>query len=299
MNTNNNSLNNNFNINQIVENNFIKGRFSDLKNKSVSEILGKELFIIKKEDFNLNKILNDPMSMSQNNILNRQTIIMMEKSLKIISSKDEVGKLIKDNVEFVLVNKEFFDKKQIKQAEYNGKEVIFFESDNKQYLIFPKDNINILEIGNSKTPENLPDNKTNKVSEGNMNIGKFIETKEIILKKLILLYAFEKHFIQLINSPIKDEYDINEYYLINKNWINCYKTSFLYHQFIPLIDSMQLSFSYKGYCINIDEIFSQILMNNNNNNVFLNYFNNIETFYNNNSLNFCKEDNFQMCSTKK
>jgi len=274
----------------MAENKFIEVRFSDFQSKKVSGILGKELFIIKKEDFNLNKIFNDQIS--QINELNRQTLKMMGNSLKIISSKEEVEKLIRDKTEFILVNKEYIEKKQSNQAEYNDKKVIFFESDNKKYLIFPKDNNNILEIATSKTPENLQDNKTNKGPEGNINIGKFNETKEVILKKLILLHAFEKHFIQLINSPIKDEYDINEYYLINKNWINCYKSTFLYQQFTPLIDSMQLTCSYKGYCTNIDEIFNQLLMNNNNNNIFLNYLNNVEAFYNNNSVNFCKEDNF-------
>jgi hypothetical protein len=166
------------------------------------------------------------------------------------------------------------------------------ESENKKYLIFHKNNNNILEISNSKTPENLQDNKPNKVSKGNINIENYYESKEMILKKLIILYAFEKHFIQLINSPIKDEYDINEYYLINIKWINFYKSSFLYQQFIPLIDNMKLTFSYKGYYINIEEIFNQIINNNKNNNIFLNYLNNIENCYNNNYLNFCNEDNF-------
>ena len=217
MNANSNSLNNNSNINQMAENKFIEVRFSDFQSKKVSGILGKELFIIKKEDFNLNKIFNDQIS--QINELNRQTLKMMGNSLKIISSKEEVEKLIRDKTEFILVNKEYIEKKQSNQAEYNDKKVIFFESDNKKYLIFPKDNNNILEIATSKTPENLQDNKTNKGPEGNINIGKFNETKEVILKKLILLHAFEKHFIQLINSPIKDEYDINEYYLTLINLI--------------------------------------------------------------------------------
>ena len=288
MNNNGNPLNNNSNMNQMGENKdkFINVRFADFQNKSVSGISGKELFIIKKEN-NSNNIFNN-----QINLLNTKTLKIIAKSFNIISSTEEVQKLINNNTEFSLVNKEYLEDMKSNQEEYIGKEVIFFESNNKKYLIFPKDNAKILEITNSKAQNNSQDNNPNKVPQNNINIEKFNETKEMILKKLILLYAFEKHFIQLINSPIKDEYDINEYYLINKNWINCYKSSLLYHQFIPLLDSMQLTLSYKGYCIKIDEIFNQILMNNNNNNVFLNYFNSIETFYNNNSLNFCKEDNF-------
>ena len=288
MNNNGNLLNNNSNMNQMGDNKdkIIKIRLADFQSKKVSGILGKELFIIKIEN-NSNNIFN-----SQLNLLNGQTLKIIEKSFKIISSIEEVQKLINDNTELFLVNKEYLENTKSNQADYIGKEVIFFESNNKKYLIFPKDNVKILEIDNSKTPNNLQDSNSNKVLQSNKNIEKINETKEMILKKLILLHAFEKHFIQLINSPIKDEYDINEYYLINKNWINCYKSTFLYQQFTPLIDSMQLTCSYKGYCTNIDEIFNQLLMNNNNNNIFLNYLNNVEAFYNNNSVNFCKEDNF-------
>ena len=288
MNNNGNLLNNNSNMNQMSDNKdkIINIKFADFQNKSVSEILGKELFIIKKEN-NTNNILNNQLS-----LLNNKTLKIIEKSLKIISSAEEVQKLINDNSEFFLVNKEYLENMKSNQEEYIGKEVIFFESNNKKYLIFPKDNAKILEIDNSKTPNNLQDNNPNKVLQSNMNIEKINETKDIILKKLILLHAFEKHFMKLINSPIKDEYDINEYYLINKNWINYYKSTFLYQQIIQLIDSMQLTISYKGYCTNIDEIFNQLIMNNNNNKIFLNYFNNIENSYNNNSVKFCKEDNF-------
>ena len=58
-----------------------------------------------------------------------------------------------------------------------------------------------------------------------MNVEEDIKEdyRKEVLKYLILLCAFEKNFVQLIEPHIKEEYDFNEYYLINKNWMNNYK----------------------------------------------------------------------------
>ena len=57
----------------------------------------------------------------------------------------------------------------------------------------------------------------------------------MIFKNLILLYAFEKNFKELMKIHIKDEYDINEYYLINRNWINMYKNNYNFENLFFLL----------------------------------------------------------------
>ena len=76
------------------------------------------------------------------------------------------------------------------------KNINFFELKEKRYIFFEENNI--LEI-----------TKSEKISVD--------EKRENILKNLILIYAYEKNYDKLFISSIEDEYDINEYYLINKN----------------------------------------------------------------------------------
>ena len=301
------SLNNNVdnsNINKMDENKdkIIKFKSSDFLNISLTKKLSKKVFIVTRKDYEFfiqfKEVYN---SDNDNDLFNSETQIGFNKQIKPISSIEEVEKLIKDKTEFFLLNKEYLKEINNIQGENKVEEVIFFESPNKKYLIFPKakDNNNVIEISNENiynlTQEHLLDInfiKDNK-SSNNINIdnqNKDPEAIKIILKSSILLYAFEKYFMKLINSPIKDEYNINKYYLINKNWIKYYKT-YTYHQnLIKILDDMKLTFSYKGYYINLDEILEKIISNNNNNILF--YLNNIENSQEY-MINFLSnEDNF-------
>jgi len=296
-----NTLNNNTEnsiTNNIDENKdkIIEFKSSDFQDKNLTKNFAKEVFILTKKDYEISKIFKGKHNIDNNNDWpNGQTQMGFIQKIKIISSIEEVENLIKNNNEFFLLNKEHFKEMNNIQEINKGESAIFFESDNKKYLIFPKEKgkNNVLEISNGNI-YNLEDisninefnNYTNNKNKDNQN--KFPETKEMILKKIILLYAFEKHFIQILNSPIEDEYDINEYYLINKNWIKNYKNYIYYQMIIKILDEMNLTFSYKGYCINLDEILNKII----NNNKISSYINNIETFHNNFNDYLSKEDNF-------
>ena len=306
-----NVLNNgldNFDLNKIEENKdkIIEYKKSDFQNKNLTKKFAKEVFIIKKEDFDF-LMQFEGMFKDDNNdnkSLNSPTLAGFNNEIKIISSIEDVEKLIQNNIEFLFLNKEFFQDKSNIQGVNTGEGVIFFESENRKYLIFPKekDKNNVLEISNRNIYSLIQQHLDNIsfINQGNnpsnniniVNLNKAHETKEmIILKKLILLYAFEKHLIQLINSPIKDEYDINEYYLINKDWINDYKTKFNYQKITKILDDMKLTYSYKGYCINLDEILDKIKSNKNNYNILFN-LNNIETSHNNMINILSKEKEF-------
>ena len=274
------SDNNNENNDTLIE-----FQFSDFQNKKVlSEKLGKEVYVI------IEKYQIDLNTSEQ------------KKYYKFYSTLKEIKELIEKKIEFYLVNKEFLEKNIIAQNEYIGKEIIFYESENKKCLIFPKENNinNILEIideNNFNSNENIMNDKLKNIdnnSDGereNINEEKYVENKEMILKKLILLYAFEKEFIQLMKSPIKDEYDVNEYYLINKNWINMYKTEYYQNYICPFLNNMEKqnnkSLSYKGYLINIESIINYLKNTQN----FQLYLNEIEKSINKNNV-LPKEGNF-------
>ena len=282
----NNSLSKNFRTpvsDEINENNdiLIEFKFSDPQNKKVlSEKLGKEVYLI------IEKNQIDPNTSEK------------KKYYKFYSTLKEVKDLFEKKIDFYLVNKEFFEKNRIAQNEYIGKEVIFYESQNQKYFIFPKEKNtnNILEIIELKNLDN--NNSLEEIEEkqtlSTQNTKKeetYVENKEMILKKSILLYAFEKEFIQLMKSPIKDEYDVNEYYLINKNWINLYKTEYYHNYICPHLNSVKKqnnkSLSYKGYLINIESIINYIKSTQD----FQSYLKEIEKSINKNNV-LSKEGNF-------
>ena len=259
-----------------------ESKFTDFQNKILSEKLGKEVYIITEE------------------YKEEQNSLQQRKYFKIYSTINHLKDLFEKKTEFYLVNKEFLEKNKIEENEYNGKEVIFYESENKKCFIFPKEKNtnNILEIIN-KELKNIDNNdsledlkrKQTPSPQNNKKEETYIENQEMIITKLILLYAFEKEFIQLMKSPIKDEYDVNEYYLINKNWINMYKTEYYKNYFCPLLNNIKKkdnkSLSYKGYLINIKSIINYLKSIQN----FQSYLNEIEKSINKNNV-LSKEGNF-------
>ena len=262
-------------------------KFSDFQNKTFfSEKLGQEVYII-----------------TENNSYNHNSPQRSKsKSIGIYSNLNQVKYLIENKIEFCLVQKEYFQKKKYPQNEYIGKEIIFYESEAKKCLIFPKENknYNILEIidennsnsnSNKNTKKKFLANKNNNIEEQISFPQDNVENEEMVLKKLILLYAFEKHFDQLMKLPIKDEFEVNEYYLINRNWINIYKTEYYQTNILPLLNEIekQLDYplNYKGYLINIDNIILYLKKETN----ILVYINEIVKNFNINNNVLSEEDN--------
>ncbi len=106
--------------------------------------------------------------------------------------------------------------------------------------------------------EEEKDHENNKEDNKNNKANKKQETDEnkeqIIIKSLILLYANEKYFQKLLESPIVDEYDLKNYYLINQNFIEEYKENNDYKKVSEILDAQEYNYSYKGFCFNIDNI---------------------------------------------
>ena len=237
----NNFLNvNNSNSNQINPNNniimnteqFIEYKLSKsspnmniINNFEVKKSFLKKVCIIKKIDFD--RINNQNFS---GNTFYFTTV-------------NEIVNVIKnDDFDFYFVKEDFFKIKCIQVLPENLVE--FYKDDNKIVLFFPneKNNNNALEI-KIKTESN--NQIKNKLSIKN--------PKEAILEKLILLYAFEKEFIKLMKKPIEDEYDMNEYYLINEEIIQMFKHEFFYSDICKILQN-NINMSYKGYVKNMPDI---------------------------------------------
>ena len=164
--------------------------------------------------------------------------------------------------EFCIVKKEFLNLTGNKRYLFQKQKIYFYQNGNKVYLYFPEDpnGQNIIEIIDMKIKDNNDiniNNITNPfVNSANVQAN---TQKQKIVKKSLLLIAFERDLLKLIERPIDDEYnDIKEYYLINRNWINLYqnKYSILFNnikQWLNNINNTEYKYLYNYFYYNIDE----------------------------------------------
>ena len=269
--------------------------FSDFQNITISQKSGKKIYIIEKKNSIAKRIY-----VKRN--LNKTAINLYQPL--IYSSLNEVQNLISQKKELLFVDEDYLKRMNYQESLYKGKEVIFYEYENKRFLIFPSENenINILEIYNKNTSliqenekketienNNLLNNINNDQIPNNKKKENDIKSREMILNSLILLYAFEEHFLQLMNSPITNESDIKEYYLINKEWVDAYKSSYGYQNFILKLKYLKISFSYKDDLKDID---NNIVTNISKDTNFISILNEIEKSINNNIDYLSNEENF-------
>ena len=188
--------------------------------------------------------------------------------LTFYSTYDEFLKLMKSKEEYIFVKEEYFNSTKIKEI-YKDKELLLLQIDEKKYLYFKSDD-KLLDISEKeKSTPNPTDNTNNVKIRNNENIivndeksddMEIPEEKEPdnfdinaekknIIKNLILIYSFEKEIGNLIESSIKEEYDFNEYYLINNELMELYKKIFNFDEIKKRIERYEEKYSYKGYLI--------------------------------------------------
>ena len=154
-----------------------------------------------------------------------------------------------NNIEkdYVLVNEKFLNDLDC-EDDLLRHFVVYLESGGKHF-IYTEDN-KILEIIDKNFVENKDNNickseeeqseeeeekdkkniKSKKKGKKNKDDDNSEENK---LKSLILLYAYEKHIQKLLDSPIVDEYEFKDYYLIDMDFIIKYQNL---HTFIFIIN---------------------------------------------------------------
>ena len=211
-----------------------------------------------KENNNLNNLYSKEINPEKVYIVNKKNYEDVIKNLKLnsnkkidllfYSSKEEIIKLISNRIEFVVL-KEIFIKDIDKFAKFkNKKHVDIYKDKDIFFLLLEKNQILKLKHLHKENNEIKEDkNKSNLIGI------KASDNYELIIKKLILLYAFEKEFYKIITKSIEDEYDFKNYLLINKNIIDKFKQKYDYLKIKEILDKNKNNLSYKGYLKNISE----------------------------------------------
>ena len=165
---------------------------------------------------------------------------------------DVVTCMTQTNNELYFVKEEFFRAKGLQINTNNS--VNLYRDENKIILFFPN------ESQNNKTLELKIKNDSiqNPVVNPNLNNNINTNPRENTFKKIILYQAFFKDFPKLMKMSINDEYDMKEFYLVDRTIIENFKYD---HQwFSLLITYFQNDISYKGYIKNLSQL---IQMNQN------------------------------------
>ena len=273
----------------------------------------QKCYIVEKKDFDsyinyYNSLLSPDKKYRTFAVFNNQNPIIA--NIESISNLNE----------FYIVNEEFlkFVGKQQKIL-YELQNIYFHKNGNKIYLFFAgeKTGNNVLEISNSNFKakgalkgqnklklQNIDNNEMNEINmeKEKNDINSMDKQKEKILKKCLLLCAFEKDFPKIMEKSIDDEYnDIKEYYLINKNWMNQYKSlySTLFNDIVQNMNNMNninsgIKYFYNYFYYNFDDLLckdnsiKQLLNFNiiNNKNPTLFKDTNLRPYFNNNYKNY-------------
>ena len=176
----------------LIESKYIFCKYNKINNLSVKNEEFVKAYIITNEDYN-----NIMQNSDQKNKI----------EVKIYSNKDDIIKLIKDKIKFVIVN-EYFIQDFDKRVKFkNKKHVDIYADKTIAIALLFYDKNQILEL--KYNIDNLINNYT-------------YDKNELIIKKLTLLYAFEKEFQNTIAKSIEDECDMKDYFLVNKNIIEIY-----------------------------------------------------------------------------
>ena len=218
-------------------NKYKKFEFNNLGEQSqeylfdLNEIKTENLYLIQKTDFDKGisylQELSKIEKKDKNDYKNKHKINYLTKINEVTKG---------EKIDFCLVGEDFLKSLEFDKENYKEKNINFFELEERKYILF--EGKNILEI-----------TKSEMISED--------DKKENILKNLILIYGYEKNYEKLFESRIKDEYDINEYYLINKNWIEKYKSSNYYKDVYKILEKKKYDFSFKGFRFNLENILKE------------------------------------------
>ena len=168
--------------------------------------------------------------------------------------------------DFVLVDSKFLKSLECDENFYEKFFVVYFESGGKHFIYFYDEQIleitdinykNGKEINKSEVENNENSKVENKTPKNNIDNNTSNENdneKKDIIKTLILLYANEKHFQQLLHSPIADEYEFKDYYLINKDFINNFQVDNQYEKLSEILEEEKYNYSYNGFIFNLNDI---------------------------------------------
>ena len=212
--------------------------------------------IISNQNIDIKSLVNNQLSEEEKNCIN---------SLKINFTSDEIMSLQLNKKDFYIIEKSFLIFNLDFKSEYINQPNIFYFTDDslQKYLFFPNEG------------------KILKILHENAIIDMNADKRTNILTILILLYANEKELKKLFKIKITDEYDFKKYYLVNKKWIDNFKSFFKYNEICKLLSKISQFNNYKGYEKNIEKFLYKNEINTfgvNFNQIYNSFYNEINLY---------------------
>ena len=155
-------------------------------------------------------------------------------------TSDDVITLKKSNKEFFIANASFLTKIGFDQYILLSPNIYYFIENSKKFLYFKNENtLLMIESGNQM---NLSSSINN-----NLNINIDINNiRKNIINCSVLLYANEKIINKLYSSNIPQKYNIKNYKLINKSWLDNFKENY-YNNFENIINTHSQIYQFNTY----------------------------------------------------
>ena len=199
-----------FNFNFQQQNNNSPFKFTNFQ--------GEKAYIISKDDF-----IKEKLCLEKHEYESNKKIDLKFYSLKEIKENQN------ENLELIIVKEEFLKSLKIEENSYKDKNIFYFNSKEKKIIFFPNE-LNLLEITKNENIIDYKDSEEQDIEMNKIEINQkekdtiinnkdSIEEKKKYLKILILIYFEKKYFLKLIQSHIKNGKCLNEFFLINGNFI--------------------------------------------------------------------------------
>ena len=171
----------------------------------------------------------------------------IDNKIEIINNYEECFKIINNKIDaqFMFVDEKFCEEINIDKKYYNKSNMFLFSTQDGYFLFF-KDKRTIMKVF-----------CMNKYFKININTNNLIEVPKSIVDDLVLLYEESKRINDSIDEEIKEN-NFDNYYIINKNWLNQYKNYYNYNEII-------LKYEVKESAIEYEEDSKQNNINNKNN----------------------------------
>ena len=198
--------------------------------------------------------------------LNKANFLVNIKAANFISLK-------KNNKEFYIVNDIFLSKIGVNPSYksdiyylkenleiylcFDYIELFMIKKSNNQIIQKPElskndVNTNLNQIINNINPNNLNNlNMNNNKQNTNNNIN------NIILNCLLLFFANKKEILRLLFYNLREKYDLQNYTLVNKVWIDTFKNTFFYNNIKKIVSQEEFKpYTYDNFKNNIQYLHS-------------------------------------------
>ena len=194
------------------------------------------------------------------------------KNIKLYSEEESLKKIINNFNNYTFLNKEILvDGMKVPEENLKNKKILLSKNENNTSLLNIQEyfimTINIIKKSIIKEKENKEKKEQNEEKKEEIKNKEEIKPKTIkkgmdniyyvedITKKIFILFYKKDEFInKKIEKKIVDPYNFKNYYLINKDWLNEYKSYFLYDTIIRKLDKNFKDYSYKRIKTEINDI---------------------------------------------